>query len=228
MNSGIHDAANLAWKLARALAGSVHPDLLASYGSERRPAILSQVDRYTDWLTRAVILSGPQGRWVLSQVLPRALSCPAIIGAMAPRLAMLDTCYRSSLITGAGPHLGCRAPDGELRDRDGRALRLMELVSPGAALLLFDDGHLPHWDPSEVGRALSGIAGLAIHTIAGPTMAVPESGWCDPTGRLWKAWRAKAGTAALIRPDGFVGWRSERPTTEQLKAGVACALGTPC
>jgi 2-polyprenyl-6-methoxyphenol hydroxylase-like FAD-dependent oxidoreductase len=38
MNSGIQDALDLAWKLARVLAGADAKSLLASYESERREA----------------------------------------------------------------------------------------------------------------------------------------------------------------------------------------------
>lgn len=37
MNTGIQDAHNLAWKLALAISGRAHPDLLDSYDAERRP-----------------------------------------------------------------------------------------------------------------------------------------------------------------------------------------------
>ncbi|MEU2503531.1 FAD-dependent monooxygenase [Streptomyces sp. NPDC007863] len=40
MNTGVDDAANLAWKLAAAVRGWAGPDLLDSYGVERRPIAL--------------------------------------------------------------------------------------------------------------------------------------------------------------------------------------------
>jgi hypothetical protein len=52
MNSGFQDAHNLAWKLARVLAGADVESLLTSYESERRETVLKSVDRYTDVLTR--------------------------------------------------------------------------------------------------------------------------------------------------------------------------------
>jgi len=52
MHSGIQDAHNLAWKLARVLAGADVESLLTSYESERRETVLKSVDRYADVLTR--------------------------------------------------------------------------------------------------------------------------------------------------------------------------------
>src|ERR1700751_4109747 len=57
MNSGIQDAHNLAWKLARILAGADAEALLASYEVERREAVIKNVDRYTDFLTRFGLLA---------------------------------------------------------------------------------------------------------------------------------------------------------------------------
>lgn len=47
MNTGVHDATNLAWKLAGALKGWYHPDVLRTYASERRAAAerLISIDR---------------------------------------------------------------------------------------------------------------------------------------------------------------------------------------
>src|SRR5205823_4313121 len=53
-NGGIQDADNLAWKLARIVAGAAGPPLLASYDEERIPAAdenLLASTRATDFIT---------------------------------------------------------------------------------------------------------------------------------------------------------------------------------
>jgi 2-polyprenyl-6-methoxyphenol hydroxylase-like FAD-dependent oxidoreductase len=50
MNTGIQDAANLAWKLALVLGGQAPDSLLDSYERERRPVareVISTADRLT-------------------------------------------------------------------------------------------------------------------------------------------------------------------------------------
>ena len=58
-NTGIHDAHNLAWKLALALKGLAGPELLATYEQERRPAGKFTVEQaYTRYVTRSATYLG--------------------------------------------------------------------------------------------------------------------------------------------------------------------------
>ncbi len=227
MNSGIQDAHNLAWKLARACDGAVTEPLLASYEDERRPAILTNVDRFTDLLTRAFLVSPSPLRKVALSVGRLAVQSDVAMRSVLPRVAMLDTRYgRSGLITGAGRCLGARAPDAPLRDRDGRGLRLIDLAARDAALLLFDDGRLPRWSAGEVERALEGLPDLKVYRLVRTKAAADEGrDLVDYSGAAWDAWRLDEGTAALVRPDHHVGWMQARPSPAELRAGVTRALG---
>ncbi|HEY9898194.1 MAG TPA: FAD-dependent monooxygenase [Pantanalinema sp.] len=227
MNSGIMDAHNLAWKLARALRGGDAEALLASYEAERRSEVVSTVDRYTDRLTRLLLLPGAAARARIARALRVLLGLPSVIRALGPKATMLDVRYESSpLISGQGAWLGARAPDGELRDVKGQGSRLIDLVAREAALLLFDDGRLPGWETEAVAGLLADIPGLRIVRIVPSTCEAGPLDYRDATGALWRAWRARGADAALVRPDGHVGWREARPTPRAMQAGVARALGT--
>jgi 2-polyprenyl-6-methoxyphenol hydroxylase-like FAD-dependent oxidoreductase len=236
MNSGIEDANNLAWKLARALEGGSDA-LLASYEQERRAAVLTHVDRYTDFLTRAVLLAHPWVRVLFLLVARGAISLPFVLERVALRAGMLDTHYGSSvIIQGKGRWLGRRAPDGDLLAPDGAKVRLLDLAARDAALLLFEDGRLPHWNREEVQRCAEHIPRLQVVPILHPDAPL-TSGFRDPDGSVWRAWgqersdppasRVPGGgaTAALVRPDGFVGWMDRNPSLAALRAGLAIALG---
>ncbi|RYD41830.1 MAG: hypothetical protein EOP83_33445, partial [Verrucomicrobiaceae bacterium] len=93
MNAGIHDAHNLAWKLARALRGGDEDALLTSYEVERREVVVSTVERFTDVLTRLAFLPWPQVRFFLLQVVKRALGRPEIRARILPRFSMLNASY---------------------------------------------------------------------------------------------------------------------------------------
>jgi 2-polyprenyl-6-methoxyphenol hydroxylase-like FAD-dependent oxidoreductase len=61
-NTGIHDAHNIAWKLALVLKGIAGPDLLSTYDSERRPASGFTVEQaYSRYVTRAASYLGTTG-----------------------------------------------------------------------------------------------------------------------------------------------------------------------
>ena len=61
-NTGIHDAHNLAWKLALVLKGIAGPDLLSTYEPERRPASAFTVEQaYSRYVTRAASYLGTGG-----------------------------------------------------------------------------------------------------------------------------------------------------------------------
>ena len=121
--------------------------------------------------------------------------------------------------------VGGRAPDGDLEDADGRRRRLHDLAARDAALLLFDDGRLPGWNPGAVADVLHGIAGLRVVRLARAGAQLEPGDVRDATGRVWKDWRATGETCALVRPDAHVGWLARRPTVEEIRRGVARALG---
>lgn len=226
MNSGIQDAHNLAWKLARALHGGDAESLLASYEAERRPVIVQGIDRFTDWATRIGLLPWPRVRAWVVRMLIRQMRWPALKRAFMRRVAMFDHHYRHSpLISGDGAFLGDRAPDREVMDGDGRFIRLYDMVAPHAVLLLFDDGTFPLWRPGQVENWMAGLPGIRVVRVL-PRSAQPSLGWYwDAEGQLWEAWHATAGTAALVRPDLVVGWRDEVPTQEAMLRGVEIGLG---
>jgi 2-polyprenyl-6-methoxyphenol hydroxylase-like FAD-dependent oxidoreductase len=225
MNSGIHDAHNLAWKLARALAGAQAEPLLASYEIERREAVLRTVDRYTDFLTRFGLTAPEFVRHITGAVvttLPRL----GLFWLIAPKMGMLDTVYtRSPILSGHGRLIGQRAPDGDLVGSDENSLRLHDLAGPNPALILFDDGRLPVWDPDRIKSQLQGIDDLKVVSIV-PASTPKTNGAYIARDSLWRAWNASGGMAALVRPDGHIGWMERRPTFAQLNDGVRRALGT--
>jgi 2-polyprenyl-6-methoxyphenol hydroxylase-like FAD-dependent oxidoreductase len=225
MNSGIQDAHNLAWKLDRALAGGNEDALLASYDAERRPVILANVDRYTDLLTRGVLLAPRVMRLAVLGLARLAIAQPLAWRRILRRAGMLDTRYGASpLISGDGRLLGARAPDAPLT-RDGTSLRLHTLVTRDAALLLFDDGRLPGWHVEDISARLRDVPGLAVVRVARTEAAARAGDVLDLDGAVWREWKPDPGTAALVRPDAHVGWMAERPTIEELVAGVTRAIG---
>ena len=57
------------------------------------------------------------------------------------------------------------------------------------------------------------------------TPSQPDAYRDGSNGSLWNSWGVSGGAAALLRPDGHVGWMGRRPFPVELESGVRRALG---
>ncbi len=232
MNSGIQDAFDLAWKLARAIApppaGADPERLLAAYDAERHHAA-EEINRFTGFLTRLVFPPLPGVRPLLLRLARRALRRPGVVGRIAPRLAMLRYSYGTSpLLAAGGPDLvGRRLPDavlaGSSRGADGPE-RLHDVVRGGPALLLGDDeSGSAGWPLAAIESAVEDL-GVSVHRLLVSDVSDDD----DNALRVTSPAVVEAvppGRALLLRPDHHVGWIGDGPTPEAIRAGVGRALG---
>ncbi len=96
LNSGLHDAHNLAWKLALDLHGHAQPGLLESFAWERHTAdqhVLEVSDRLHQ-LAHAAVESAR------CESPPPAPPAPEAVAALARARSMLDVSYRGSPLVG--------------------------------------------------------------------------------------------------------------------------------
>lgn len=205
MNSGIQDAHNLAWKLARALGGGDSQKLLASYDVERQQAVRRYVNRTTDFLTRAVVQSGGWGRSLFASAAQTGLKIGAIRRTALRRMSMLDIRYRESPLFPAAHRLvGQRAPNCEIAGVDGVA-RLHELLRDGPSLLWLGYGALP-----------TGLAGVTVRQELLSAATAPV---------LFDELGIDGTMAVLVRPDGFIGLALENPAIASVPGYVSAAVG---
>jgi 2-polyprenyl-6-methoxyphenol hydroxylase-like FAD-dependent oxidoreductase len=231
MNSGLEDAHNLGWKLAAILNGGDARVLLQSYETERKYAVMHGVERYTDLLTSSLLLATTARRNVSLALGVAALRFGFVRRRLMLRAAMLDGHYPTSPIVAESNsslllHLaGRRAPDGEITN-DTASKRLLDLVFPHATLLLFDDGKLPRWNEDEVRAVLpKSSMEIKIEKVLSQLAVSKEKTWRDASGAIFSDWKIETSTAALVRPDGHIGWISQRPSHTELHDGVMRALG---
>ena len=132
LNVGIHDAANLAWKLAYALRGGDAEVLLASYDSERREMMTDGVENYANRLARYGQLTQSWFKKRGLALLRRALRGKGMQAKAARGLGMLNGRYtKSAIVNPRHPAAGKRV--GDLRLPDGT--RVNEARKGGAAVL---------------------------------------------------------------------------------------------
>lgn len=203
LNSGLHDASNLAWKLALATRGQARPILLASYAAECRAAdehVLAVSDQLHQ-LAYSAVESARSG-------IPAPELAPSAAAALLRARSMLDVSYAASPLTGehAGQseaghanHVGADHADHPGGVAPGERYP-GRLSLPGTRHHLLLNGPA---DPAALIRLRRRWAGLVdIGTAAGPD---------DPA-------RAPAGGALLIRPDGYVGFRAATADADGLGA----------
>jgi len=200
-NTGIHDAHNLAWKLAAVLAGSAEPALLDTYDAERRPVA---------WLRHQQTFARPDYRAESNGI----ANDEPILDDAAIELGQL---YRSSAVLGAGNDLpiaakpeewlgqpGTRAPHIWI-ERAGERKTTLDLFDRRWVLLAAD----ARWTDAAatVGAALK----LDIEcVVAGADIR--------PAGALTSAFGIGESGAALVRPDGYVAWRATSLPADPVKA----------
>ena len=181
LNSGLDDAANLAWKLALIAQGQAPANLLASYTSERHAACLENIASATKstWF-----MSPPSPGFTLARdaVLELAVKHPAFRVLIDPRQSAAHQ-YRSSAVA-PSTHSLVGLPLPEARLAHGRSLH--DLLGSGFCALAFSATAPACATP----RAIGGIAYLDVR--------IPST---DPSAT---ALGARAGDVFLIRPDGYV------------------------
>jgi 2-polyprenyl-6-methoxyphenol hydroxylase-like FAD-dependent oxidoreductase len=192
-NTGIHDGHNLAWKLALVLNDAAGQRLLDTYDAERRPAAAFTVEQaYTRYVTRTAPFLGKQ------DFQPPADDFDIELGYL----------YRSSAIV---PRSGDEAPQGVTHehpsgskgrpgsraphvwiDRGGERMSTLDLFRGAFVLLAGPQGQAWIDAAASVAPEFAGLP-IEMHVIG---------------AEVADAYGITASGASLVRPDGFIAWRS--------------------
>jgi 2-polyprenyl-6-methoxyphenol hydroxylase-like FAD-dependent oxidoreductase len=135
MNTGLQDAANLAWKLTAVIKGWGADRLLDSYQDERHP-VGRRVLRTSGLILRGALLRPRVLRAVRDTVLRAAARFAPVARRMAGAVSGIDLAYPRP--PGAHPLVGRRAPDIPLAG--GSARTLHRALRPGCFLLVMPPG----------------------------------------------------------------------------------------
>ncbi len=252
MNTGMHDALNLAWKLELVEKGEAKSDLLDTYQSERHPVGQSLL-KNTDAVTKVVTLRNHIGQEVRNRLMPLLASHDVVKQRAWRTLSMLGVNYRSSPLVGEyraslshamnhpisnlnawfdfshGPSAGDRAPDGALhKEGTDEPVRLFEQFRNIAHNLVFFVGlHDDEESFSTIDKTIEEIEEnygefIKCHVVvSNPDEATKlkstDSILIDKDGALHHRYGAAHSCLYLIRPDGYVGFRSQPIEIERLQ-----------
>lgn len=202
-NTGIAEAHNLAWKLAAVLRGEANPQLLDTYDAERRPLADYTVEQVA-LLSQQRFEEGSEGITVdtLAINMGYRYNTGAIILENDEKLPLVQ---QPDFWKGQP---GTRASHIIL-ERQGKPISILDLFGSHFVLLVGPNGQ--DWLEA-AGHTRDALAlPLDIYQIG------IESGDIIDTGNTFcEAYGITASGAVIVRPDGFIGWRSkETGETEQ-------------
>lgn len=129
MNTGLHDAWNLVWKLDLFLRGHGNESLLDSYEAERLPVIKSVIHT-TDTLTKVMGTPNKFVQLLRDAFIPMVSRLAPFQHAFVQRLSELGIGYQGSPIV-EGP--GMRYFDDAIRGGDGIRNRFLLLLTADTA-----------------------------------------------------------------------------------------------
>jgi 2-polyprenyl-6-methoxyphenol hydroxylase-like FAD-dependent oxidoreductase len=217
-NTGVQDAHNLAWKLALVVQGRAGPELLHTYDAERRPIGQAMIEQaYTRYMSR-----------VTPELTDEDL--PAFIDDLWIEIGYR---YRSSAIVPDGHDAdepligdpralagrpGTRAPHVPLQG-DGRPPSTIDLLGRSFVVLAGADGGA--WAEAAAGAGDRVDVPVAAHVL--------DAG-ADPDGRFPEAYGISSAGCVLVRPDGFVAYRSHDAAPDPggaVEAALRAVLSLP-
>lgn len=209
-NTAIQSAQNLGWKLAAVLKGQAAQELLATYPIERYP-----VGRFAAHQS----LTGPGAAWLPEGTKSQLLAAEKDLPLFYP---IIGYCYRSHAILGeavtpaASDEIvlldrqeltglpGTRVPHVWL-ERQGQRLSTLDLLNGSFILFTGTDGARWCMAATEVKESLR--IDLAAYRIG------PDADLVDLEHEGLAKMGVSSEGAVLVRPDGFVAWRTNTLTT---------------
>lgn len=194
-NTGIQDAHNLAWKLAAVIKGKANPKLLETYHEERYPVAKLTTDYASSLLFRAA--NREEGS------LNKMDGLAVTVGYQYCSEAIIDDSvipHRMDSVELNG-RPGTRAPHF-FGTYDGKEISILDLLGNDFVLLTIAENRT--W--AECVQNVSSTLGINIKFysvgLRGDFIAQEDI--------FSKLYGIENGGAVLIRPDGFIGWRSEK------------------
>lgn len=196
-NTGVHDAHNLAWKLAAVLKGVAGTALLDSYETERRAAGRFTVEQaYTRYVTRTAVYLKAKDYEPLASDFEIELGYRYASAAVEPEPGAPSDCEDPHQSLGRP---GGRAPHVWL-ERGGAPISTIDLFGRGFVLLTTADG-------ADWARAFDAAA-RHVDGLPASSIVIGGGAVSDPNGEILAAYGIGKAGATLVRPDGFVAWRT--------------------
>ncbi|MFI7639971.1 FAD-dependent monooxygenase [Nonomuraea sp. NPDC049400] len=202
-STALQDGCDLAWRLWLVVTGQAGPAFLDTYDAERRPISTLTADAQ---LANLGVRMPPAARAGYPEPLEDPLG--AIIGFRYHSTAILDepgddgSILEDPRVPNGRP--GSRAPHVTL-DWEGQRISTIDLFGSGFVLLADREGGQLWMD---AGRVIKERLGIQL------TRVVVDEELMDVEERFRERYGVSGGGAVLVRPDGYVAWRSAGPAAD--------------
>jgi 2-polyprenyl-6-methoxyphenol hydroxylase-like FAD-dependent oxidoreductase len=210
-NTGVQDAYDLAWKVAAVLDGTAGPGLLDTYDTERRPVgAFTTEQAYTRYVLRLDPSLGKENLMPIVDEAAVELGYRQLSSAVGVEDGDAGAQWEDPREPTGRP--GTRAPHLAV-DRSGTPSSLLDLFGDGFVLL--------------AGGGSSGWEEAAGRLDVPVTAYRAGADFGDGSGRFEDLYGIGREGAALVRPDGFVAWRTQGPSESEggaLAPALAAAL----
>ncbi|MFC9502776.1 bifunctional 3-(3-hydroxy-phenyl)propionate/3-hydroxycinnamic acid hydroxylase [Streptomyces sp. NPDC057002] len=207
LNSGVRDAANLAWKIDDVWQGRARESLLDTYEAERRPHATAMV-RYSERLGD-IVMTTDRRRALLRDIAARTLLRTAPGRRYLTEMKFRPRArHQAGLIVGTHPLTGTQMPQPRvlvppslhpqlLDDMLGKSYALLGINVPDAAWRRFDG---PRWPDGKL--AIKRIDVLLDDRL--PPADGTREAVADADGRLEEALASARNRFVLVKPDRYI------------------------
>jgi len=209
LNSGIRDAANLAWKVAAVVGGRVDPSLLDSYEAERRPHAEATVG-FSVLLGRLMMSRSPLVARLRDRIIRTGSLLPAVKRYLSENRFKPTARFTRGAVAPPGSDrsglVGRMLPQPTVLAADGSMVRLDDVLGPGFALVAVNPGTPPPWPPAA--EVWSQLGTRFVEVLLDDRSPRRHDGRvatiADADGTLTRVLDRVRGKVVLVRPDRFV------------------------
>lgn len=199
LNSGMRDAANLAWKLAGVVSSKFHDGILDTYDPERRPHV-ADMTKLTIKLGRSIMPTNPLRAWLRDRMMITAWRFKSTReklnrGDLIPKPSIKG----SSLVNWKRGGLVGTMIDQPTLLQDGQQTKLDELLGSGFAVIGLNCR--PEEKLSDYDREM--LSGLNASMFSVSTSKQEPADAFDPLSSV-KAYSENNEAIIVVRPDRFI------------------------
>jgi 2-polyprenyl-6-methoxyphenol hydroxylase-like FAD-dependent oxidoreductase len=237
MNTGIQDAFNLAWKLASTIKGTLQPEVLDSFNTERTP-VAQALLAGTDMAYRNVLHPNELMKKAASLFGSYIIRMESVRTRFRNTLEEIEIAYKNSSLVednggSSGLAAGERAPDATIvRLKDFETVRLFEVFKGTRWTLLLLSGKQTSSDAYqklvEIGQAIASkyTSEISTHLVVAGTVPPVNLNWdgdilMDSEHYLHDKYGASQSCLYLVRPDWYIGFRGQPANSDKLMAYLA-------